>query len=1136
MTEFLTGGLRVEQAIQKRITRRIALIVGAFALGLAALYGLNVSLERRNEDMRQKRVEVREFFRVLTLFQGNFDTMVKVSGALGGDSPLVDPVAFVEARKAAVDHAAALAHVDVPVVAPRLEALRLAFDSYAAAAETFLEETRALGLSATRRGAPTDFVDAKDKIDEIVLASGDPALLAPATALGRGHFRFLRDRIFNDPAEIIKDQTGDRDGLLRTVDALAAAIPRSALSAPRKADLAAQVERYRAGAEMTHTTTRKRSAALITLNAAQTAVGQSISLLRQALFAENDKVYAKEEEYRDVSRTTVGVAVVLLSLGFVFLIVVIGGRLRREAFLEQDRAKIFKDFALSSRSVSWETDASCRYIRRETSGTQDDSVPGSPGLAMIEAETHPNIEFDGVPAFDLVGERKPYRDILFAHTSASGQKTWWRSSGTPYYDVDGRFLGYRGITIDVTETKNYEHAVADTVARSRDFAAASSDERWEIDGEGVVRALETQSPFAEEMRRIGLGRRFAELAAIAETLTEDGESLDRYIELRQPFRDVVYSGFDLRTGRREWYRMSGVPFFDARTGAMGMRCVNARITKTRVLELENAERQRQLEALVSDLPIIVQRMRTHGPRGLEVTYVSPGIETILGIPAESLLGPKPALRFRDIIHPDDRQAPIDAVHAAFESGKDYEVTYRARTSAGVYRTLQGRGRALIDAAGNRFVESIALDVTEAEERREREAELQTKLAEAQKMEAIGRLAGGIAHDFNNILGATRSFGDLLADGLEGNPRLHGYATRIVAACDRAADMVRQILTFTRAKDAPREVVKVAEAVHEVQVLLGSRLPPRITLAVSNREPDAVLVVNPSHMTQVLLNLAVNAADALDQEPAEAPGRIEIGVAETTVADVPPFTLGLDPSTDGRTMFYANGVLTPGQRYLRISVSDTGPGIPPEVLTKIFDPFFTTKDKRKGSGLGLPVVTGIVNAQGGVVAVESALGKGTTFNIYFPAVRPSRAVERAAQAEKRAIDKSHIRGRERILIVDDEIDVADALSYALTNLGYETAPVYSPTEALEIFTEGPDAWDVLITDQSMPDLKGLDLIRRIRFIRPGLRTILCTGYSDTTTESAVAGDGVDAFFTKPVPADVIAAAVRSFFDAPHAARA
>jgi signal transduction histidine kinase/ActR/RegA family two-component response regulator len=1122
----------VDEAIQKRITRQIAIIVGAFALGLMAMYGLIATLEKRNEDMRLHRVEVREFFRLVTLFQGDFDRLIRTSGAVGTESPLLDPDSFSTAQTAARGHLAELRRLNVDKIGLSLETLSAAFEDYAGAVRMALVESKSLGLGDAV-GLGNGMGAARERMENAALSSGDRAVFAKFPALNRGQFKFLRDRIFNDPSEAVRDEVGDREGLLKAVADLAATGRASAMTPKDKLEFAAAADAYGVAVERVFSSTRRRAAALTAVSLSQAAVIKTVVDFRQALFAENDVVYAKEEEYRAVSRTTIGVAVLLLSLGFVFLIVVMGGRLRREAFLEQDRSKIFKDFALSSRSVSWETDASCRYTRRETSGALDDSVPGYIGLPMVEAEASSRIEFEGPTAFTLVGDRMPYRDILFAHTDEYGVKTWWRSSGTPYYDVDGKFLGYRGISLDVTETKNYERAVAETVARSRDFAAASSDERWEIDGEGVIRSLESQGPTADEMRRIALGRRFSELVAMADAQTEAGESLDRYMELRQPFRDLVFHGRDLmRSGGREWFRMSGVPFFDPRTGGMGMRCVNARITKTRVLELENRERQRQLEALVSDLPVIVQRMRARGPDGIEVIYVSPGIETILGIPADSLLGSQPQLRYGDNIHPEDREGPLAAVRAAFEFGTDYDITYRARTSTGVYRILQSRGRVMKDSSGNRFIESIALDVTEAEERRERELELQTRLVEAQKMEAMGRLAGGIAHDFNNILGATRSFGDLLADGLPEGTRLHGYAVRIVAACDRAAEMVRQILTFTRAKDAPREVVSVAEAIHEVEALLGERMPPQISLTVSNREPQAVLVVNPSHLTQVLLNLAVNAMDALDDKA----GRIDIGVAEVAVGAEAPFALGLQTDgADDTRMFYANGSLAPGHKYLRISVCDTGPGIPQSIAAKIFDPFFTTKDKRKGSGLGLSVITGIVKAQGGAITVESRLGRGTTFSVYFPAVRSQSLVERLVATESRIIGKDHIRGKERILIVDDEIDVADSLSYALTNLGYETAPVYAPIEALEIIEENPEAWDVLISDQSMPGLKGLDLIRKVRFIRPGIRTILCTGYSDSTTEAATTGDGVDAFFTKPVPADVVAASIRSFFDSKKASR-
>ena len=635
----------MDQTIQRRITRRIAVIVGAFALGVMAMYGLIASLERRNDVMRAHRADVREIFRLVTLFQGDFDRMVRTLGVVGAESQLFNAEAFLAAQEAARQHLTDLRRTDIESVAPAWQSVPATFDAYATAANTMMDEAKLLGLTATAAGQATEMAKARDRMEKVALNIGDRAMLAGFAALSRGQFRFIRDRILNEPSEVARANTGDREGLLRALDELGAVARDGSMAEADKKEFAAGAAAYRVAVNSMYEATARRSAALVALSAAQGAMAQNIVALRQALFAQNDVVYAQEEEYRTVSRNSVGAAVILLSLGFIFLIMVMGGRFRREAFLEQDRAKIFKDFALSSRSVSWETDASCRYTRRETSGMLDDSVPGQLGRPMIEAETAPNIEFEGPTAFDMVGGRLPYRDILFTHTGESGQQTWWRSSGTPYYDVGGKFLGYRGITLDVTETKSYERAVADAVARSRDFAAASSDERWEIDGNGVVRALESQSPFADEMRRICLGRRFSELTVTAEAQTEAGDPLDRYIDLRQPFRDLVYSGLDLRSGAREWFRMSGVPFFDSRTGSMGMRCVNTRITATRLLELENRERQRQLEALVSDLPIIVQRGRPGGPTGVEGVYVSPGIESILGIPTDSMLGPNAQVHF-----------------------------------------------------------------------------------------------------------------------------------------------------------------------------------------------------------------------------------------------------------------------------------------------------------------------------------------------------------------------------------------------------------------------------------------------------------------------------------------------------------
>ena len=207
------------------------------------------------------------------------------------------------------------------------------------------------------------------------------------------------------------------------------------------------------------------------------------------------------------------------------------------------------------------------------------------------------------------------------------------------------------------------------------------------------------------------------------------------------------------------------------------------------------------------------------------------------------------------------------------------------------------------------------------------------------------------------------------------------------------------------------------------------------------------------------------------------------------------------------------------------MSDTGSGIPEDIASNIFEPFFTTKDKRRGSGLGLAVVNNIVSAHDGVVVVQSRAGVGSVFHIYLPASTAVMSGLPPAEKQEGVFSKDRLRGAERILIVDDEVDLADAFSISLTKLGYSTTPVYSPLEAFDIFTRNPQAWDLVITDQSMPGMKGLALIRKIKFIRSGIKTILCTGYSDSSSERSAESSGADAFFTKPVRTEDLAASIR-----------
>jgi CheY-like chemotaxis protein len=272
----------------------------------------------------------------------------------------------------------------------------------------------------------------------------------------------------------------------------------------------------------------------------------------------------------------------------------------------------------------------------------------------------------------------------------------------------------------------------------------------------------------------------------------------------------------------------------------------------------------------------------------------------------------------------------------------------------------------------------------------------------------------------------------------------------------------------------------------------------------------------AQIDQLITNLCVNSRDAFG----EASGSIAI----TARSAMPEEIEGVrsEPRRDGERIF---GEWQAGRRYCLLRVEDNGVGIAPEILDRVFEPFFTTKGRHRGTGLGLAVVHGVIQSSGGVCHLVSAPGKGTVFSIYFPVVNEGSADGRRAVAETPAA-----RGSERVLIVDDEPDIADMLAIGLERLGYETVGVSDPLEALAAFTEQPDAFDVVITDQVMPGLRGIELIRRIKEIRPEITAILCTGYSEGATAEVSREAGADAYFHKPVDAILIAPRMRALLAA------
>ncbi len=377
-------------------------------------------------------------------------------------------------------------------------------------------------------------------------------------------------------------------------------------------------------------------------------------------------------------------------------------------------------------------------------------------------------------------------------------------------------------------------------------------------------------------------------------------------------------------------------------------------------------------------------------------------------------------------------------------------------------------------------------------------QLEDQFRQAQKMEAIGTLAGGIAHDFNNVLAAIVGFTELAKMESTGNPEVLQCLRAVSEGCARAADLVRQILAFSRLQEQQRKSIQLWPVVEEALKLLRATIPSTIQFEVSLARGGLTVLADPTQIHQVVMNLATNAAHAMRAQG----GRLGVKLEN---CDVDADVAGRHPG------------VRPG-RYARLSVSDTGHGMDEATLSRIFDPFFTTKGPGEGTGLGLAVVHGIMQSHDGVVAVFSQPGAGTQFHLYFPS-EASEMLEAAVDAPATPQGKG-----ERILLIDDELPLVTMLKKVLERLGYRVDAHTAPAAACEVFRADPDAYALVITDMTMPGMTGTDLADQLLNLRPGLPLILTTGYNMTLTRERARAMGFQEMLMKPLTVHSLGAAV------------
>lgn len=422
------------------------------------------------------------------------------------------------------------------------------------------------------------------------------------------------------------------------------------------------------------------------------------------------------------------------------------------------------------------------------------------------------------------------------------------------------------------------------------------------------------------------------------------------------------------------------------------------------------------------------------------------------------------------------------------------------------------------------------DVSEQQKSEDDKKNLEEQFYQAQKMEAIGRLAGGIAHDFNNILAAMNGYTEFLIDDLEDRPEQQGFAHKILQAGMQARSLVDQMLAFSRRSDRRLEPLDLIESVSESISMLRATLPKTIELREEFLTPNAWIIGNATQISQLVMNLCVNARDAIEEDHGYLDIKIDqqnaedIGIPEALQSDLPDPkdtpTFRIFDLDAGHSRLLL-GHLVEGGAYVKLSVRDTGSGMSRAVMEHIFEPFFTTKAVDKGTGLGLATVLGIVAIHQGFLVIDSVLGQGTCFDLYFPLSDDGAGLDvplDKIEKEKKGSVKSK---STHILLVEDQESVRGAVEEMLRRLGYDVSSVESGLYGLDIIRENSTLYDLILTDHNMPKMTGLELAQQVYLDLPNLPFILLSGYSEEKLEEIINGHpAIKAVLHKPASRAVL----------------
>jgi PAS domain S-box-containing protein len=739
-------------------------------------------------------------------------------------------------------------------------------------------------------------------------------------------------------------------------------------------------------------------------------------------------------------------------------------------------------------------DRELRFVSINVALAAINGRPADQHLGRTLREVVPQVADQVEPIYQRVWETgAPITEVAIEEPAGSPDRRAWIASFYPVRDRDRTIVAAACVVRDVTEQKRAERALRESEARFRAMCDASPVGIFLTDPRGA-------SVYANEvnLRQMGITQEESAGSGWQRAIHPD--------DAAQVFADFaaatatgsLYSRVNRylhRDGRVVWVDVKASGIYDGPVllGFVGVtEDISHRIAAEGALKASE-ERFRQLAETLDDVFWLASA------DGAQIIYVSPAYRKVWGRNEDGLYA-RPG-SFLESIDPRDR----DKVRSALDQQADggYDLEYRIVRPGGSIAWIRHRGYPIRDGRGVTYrVAGVACDVTARKL-------LEEQLLQAQKMEGIGRLAGGVAHDFNNLLSVILSYTSLAMEDLGAGHPVGASLDQVRRAGESARKLTGQLLAFSRQQVLNRRVVDLNHILRGVEDMLRRLLGEDVDLVLRMSGNLGRVLADPGQTEQVIMNLAVNARDAMP-----AGGKL---VLETANVEL------------DRAYASAHSGVAPGP-YVMLEVTDTGLGMDAATRSRIFEPFFTTKEKGKGTGLGLSTVFGIVQQSGGHISVSSDPGRGTTFKIYFPRTDPGSESIAAAP-----VAPATLSGSETILLVEDEDQVRAVACTILRRHGYHVLEAQNAGEALLIFEKRAEEIRLLITDLVMPRVSGAELADRLVSLRPELRTLYMSGYTDSSSRPGVTAPGF-AFLQKPLTPDLLLTRVREVLDSPARPRA